>query len=253
MTTKKYIYFASDAHLGFPNSKESLPREKLFVKWLDEIKSDAKEIYLLGDIFDFWYEYKKVVPRGFTRILGRIADLTDSGVKVHFFPGNHDLWAYNYLSEELGVTIHNKEIVEEIYGKKFFLGHGDGLDANDKGYILMKKVFTNKTIQWMFSRLHPNFAFALAHKWSKSTRLAKINITDNFDVNNEGMFKFATNFLGEEFVDYFIFGHRHCMVDVKIGEKSRFVLLGDWIKNFSYGVFDGENFELKKYKDVARN
>lgn len=247
MSKKGKIYFVSDVHLGAPALKNNRERELLFAKWLDEIKKDAAELYLLGDIFDFWYEYKKVAPRGFTRILGRIADLADSGVEVHFFTGNHDLWAFDYLPEELGVILHKQEIVKEIKGKKFFLAHGDGLDADDKGYIFMKKIFTNNTMHWLFSRLHPNFAFTIAHKWSKSSRLAKINIIDEFEGNKEGMYKFAADFLKKEFVDYFIFGHRHRMLNMEIGEKSRFVLLGDWIKNFSYGVFDGENFELKRF------
>jgi UDP-2,3-diacylglucosamine hydrolase len=246
---KDKIYFISDVHLGAPGLKNNRERELLFAKWLDEIKDDVVELYLLGDIFDFWWEYKKVVPRGFTRILGRIADLADSGVKIHFFTGNHDLWAFDYLTEELGITVHHNEIVREIKGKKFFLAHGDGLDADDKGYLFLKKIFTNKTLQWMFSRLHPNFAFALAHKWSKSRQIAKVNFVDKFDENKEGLFKFAENFMKKELVDYFIFGHRHVMLNTKIGESSRFILLGDWIKNFSYAVFDGENFKLKKYKD----
>jgi len=247
------IYFISDVHLGALGSKNNRERELLFAKWLDDIKDDVAELYLLGDIFDFWWEYKKVVPRGFTRILGRIADLADSRVDIHFFTGNHDLWAFDYLVEELGITVHHNEIVKDIKGKKFFLAHGDGLDADDKGYILLKKIFTNKTLQWMFSRLHPNFAFALAHKWSKSRHYAKINFVDEFDVNDEGLFKFAEKFLEKEFVDYFISGHRHVMLNTKIGENSRFVLLGDWVKYFSYGVFDGDKFELKKYKDFAKS
>jgi len=219
----------------------------LFAKWLDQIKDDVAELYLMGDIFDFWYEYKKVVPRGFTRILGRLADLADSGVEIHFFTGNHDLWAFDYFTEEMGITIHKNEIIKEIDGKRFFLAHGDGLDAEDKGYIFLKKIFTNNTMQWLFSRLHPNFAFFLAHNWSKSSRLAKINIKDEFDVNREGIFKFAADFLENEAVDYFIFGHRHLKQDVRIGENSRFIYLGDWINNFSYGVFDGEKFSLKKF------
>ena len=248
MAEKGKIYFVSDVHLGAPALKNNNEREILFANWLDEIKDDVAELYLMGDIFDFWWDYKKVVPRGFTRIFGRLADLADRGIPVHFFVGNHDLWAFDYFQEELGVTIHQNEIVKEIAGKKFLLAHGDGLDADDKGYIFLKKIFTNKTLQWLFSRLHPNFALTLAHTWSKSSRLAKINIEENFEVNKEGMYKFAEKFLKQEFVDYFIFGHRHRMVNSKIGEESHFVLLGDWIKHFSYGVFDGEKFELKRYK-----
>ncbi len=253
LSKKGKIYFVSDVHLGAPALNNNREREILFAKWLDEIKDDVAELYLMGDIFDFWYEYKKVIPRGFSRILGRIADLTDKGIPVHFFTGNHDLWAFDYLPEELGVILHTKELIKEIRGKKFFLAHGDGLDAEDKGYIFLKKIFTNKTLQWMFSRLHPNFAFTFGHNWSKSRRLAKINIEKEFEVNKEGMYKFAENFLKNEEVDYFICGHRHRMSNVAIGQNTRFVLLGDWIKNFSYGVFDGENFELKRYKDIAKS
>lgn len=253
MQEKRKKYFVSDVHLGAPALNNNREREMLFANWLDEIKADAAELYLVGDIFDFWYEYAKVVPRGFTRILGRIADLADAGVEIHFFTGNHDLWAYNYFNEELGITIHKNQIIKEIDGKKFFLAHGDGLDADDKGYLFLKKIFTNKTLQWLFSRIHPNFAFYFAHSWSKSSRLAKINIKQEFDVNKEGMYKFAADFLKNEAVDFFIFGHRHRKVDVNIGENSRFILLGDWIKNFSYGVFDGEKFELLRYKDLAES
>ena len=249
MTEKRKIYFISDIHLGAPALKNNHEREILFARWFDEIRNDVAELYLMGDIFDFWWDYKKVVPRGFTRILGRIADLSDRGIPVYFFPGNHDLWVFDYFQKELGITVHKEEIIKEIGGKKFFLAHGDGLDAEDKGYLLLKKIFTNKTLQWLYSRLHPNFALTIAHKWSKSSRLAKINIDEEFNVNTDGIFKFAQDFLEQENIDYFIFGHRHQMVDESIGDNSRFVFLGDWIKNFSYGVFDGEKFELKKYKD----
>lgn len=251
MLNKGKIYFISDTHLGAPALSNNRDREMLFARWLDEIKYDVDELYLMGDIFDFWYEYSKVVPRGFTRIMGRIADLSDRGIPVHFFTGNHDLWVFDYLSSELGVIVHRNEIVKEIGGKRFFLAHGDGLDAEDKGYIRMKKIFTNRMMQWLFSRLHPNFALTLAHKWSKSSRITKMERDDNFEVKEDGMYKFAEGILSNEPIDYFIFGHRHKMVDVPMNEKTRFVLLGDWIKNFSYGVFDGEKFELKKYSDLA--
>lgn len=251
MSKKGKIYFVSDVHLGAPALKNNHERELLFAKWLDEIKTDVEELYLMGDIFDFWYEYKKVAPRGFTRILGRIADLTDKGIPVYFFPGNHDLWVYDYMPEELGVTVYHQEIVKTIKGKKFFLAHGDGLDAEDKGYIRLKKIFTSKTMQWIFSRLHPNFAFFIAHRWSKSSRLSDLISESDFLVKTDGMYKFAGDFLRNEFVDYFVLGHRHQMINEPMTEKTRFILLGDWIKSFSYGVFDGEKFELKKIKDAA--
>ncbi len=249
MPEKGRIYFISDVHLGAPALNNNQEREKLFAQWLDEIKDDVAELYLMGDIFDFWYEYKTVVPRGFTRILGRVADLTDRGIPVHFFTGNHDVWVFDYLPAELGVVLHRNEFVTNIRGKKFFLAHGDGIDADDKGYLLLKKIFTNKTLQWLFSRIHPNFALWLAHKWSKSSRLGKMNSEEEFKVKNEGMYKFAERILQTEWVDYFIFGHRHKMVDVEMGNATRYILLGDWINYFSYGVFDGEKFELKRYRN----
>lgn len=236
-------------HLGAPALKHNnREREQLFVKWLDFIKDDVKELYLLGDIFDFWFEYKKVVPRGFTRVLGRLADIADRGIPVHFFTGNHDLWAFDYLPEETGMTLHRGELVTEIMGKKFFMAHGDGLDPEDKGYLFMKKFFTSRKMQWIFSRLHPNFAFYLAHRWSESSRLSKIGKKEEFKVKNESMYKFAQNFLEKEWVDYFIFGHRHQMADKELENRARFILLGDWITSFSYGVFDGEQFDLKRFK-----
>ena len=248
MTEKGLIYFVSDVHLGAPALNNNRERELLFTRWLDEIKDTVAELYLMGDIFDFWYEYKKVAPRGFTRVLGRIADLTDRGIPVHFFPGNHDLWVFDYLGEETGVIVHRKEIIREIYGKKFFLAHGDGIDQSDKGYLLLKKIFTNKPLQWLFSRLHPNFALWIAHKWSASSRLSKSDNEPDFMVNQDGMYKFAADFLKSTPVDYFVMGHRHRLAMEKMDEQTTFVLLGEWIGSYSYGVFDGNKFELKKYK-----
>jgi UDP-2,3-diacylglucosamine hydrolase len=248
LSEKGLIYFVSDVHLGAPALKNNRERELLFANWLDDIKDNVAELYLMGDIFDYWYEYKKVAPRGFTRILGRIADLTDNGIPVHFFTGNHDIWVFDYLPEETGVILHREPVVAEIKGKKFFLAHGDGLDASDKGYLFLKKVFTNKPMQWLFSRLHPNFAFSVAHKWSATSRLSKTDYQEDFMANQDGMYKFAAGFLENTPVDYFVMGHRHRMTMEKMKGNATFILLGDWISRFSYGVFDGEKFELKKYK-----
>lgn len=247
MTKKGLIYFVSDVHLGAPALKNNRERELLFAQWLDSIQDSVAELYLMGDIFDFWWEYKKVAPRGFSRILGRIANLTDRGIPVHFFTGNHDVWVFDYLPQETGVILHREPIVTEIRGKKFFLAHGDGLDASDKGYLFLKKLFTNKILQWMFSRIHPNCGLYLAHKWSASSRLSKPEYERDFMVNQDGMYKFALDFLKKTPVDFLVMGHRHQLVQEPIGESARFVLLGDWISSFSYGVFDGEKFELKKY------
>ncbi|WP_372950156.1 UDP-2,3-diacylglucosamine diphosphatase [Mariniphaga sp.] len=249
MSERKKIYFISDVHLGAPALTNNHERELRFARWLDFIRYDVAELYLLGDIFDFWFEYRKVVPRGFTRILGRLADLSDKGVSIHFFTGNHDVWVFDYLPQEIGLTLHRDEFITEIQGKKFFLAHGDGLDPEDKGYLFLKKIFTSKTLQWWFSRIHPNFAFHMAHQWSKSSRLSKLNKQEEFKVKNECMYKFAEKYLEKEWIDYFIFGHRHQMTNVEVKQNARFILLGDWIKNFSYGVFDGENFVLNKFEE----
>jgi len=244
----KKAYFVSDIHLGAPALSNNKERELAFVSWLNEIKEDASHLFLMGDIFDFWFEYKTVVPRGFVRTLGKIAELSDSGVEVHFFTGNHDVWVFDYLPNELGLTLHRNEFKTELYGKKFFLAHGDGLDYTDKGYLFLKKIFTNKILQWMFARIHPNFSLSMGLRWSKHSRISKGVIAEDFKGRtNEGMFIFAESMLQKESFDYFVFGHRHVMIDRVIGEHCHYINLGDWINLFSYGVFDGKEFILKQY------
>lgn len=245
-TTK--IYFVSDAHFGIPSYEKSLVREKLFVKWLDEIKSDAEEIYLLGDIFDFWHEYKRAVPKGFVRILGKLAELTDSGIKIHFFTGNHDIWCYDYFQKELNIPVYTKPIVKEILGKKFFLGHGDGLGPKDRGYKFIKRVFAGKINQWLFARLHPNFGIGLGLFFSKRSNHSQGDDHLVFlGEDNEWQFVYAKEQLQKEHFDYFVFGHRHISIIKEMSEKTKFIILGDWITKFSYGVFDGEKFELRRF------
>jgi UDP-2,3-diacylglucosamine hydrolase len=233
--------------LGAPALANNKERELLFVNWLKTVGNDASGIFLMGDIFDFWFEYKKVVPRGFTRVLGKIAELTDQGIPVHFFTGNHDIWIFDYLPAETGVILHKEPYRTVFSGKRFFLAHGDGLDAEDKGYLLIKKIFTSKLLQWLFARIHPNTALSLAHLWSKNSRLSKTIDGPVFRGEDESLYRFAQTRLQNEQIDYFVFGHRHRLANMKIGENSRFILLGEWIKTFSYGVFDGKNFELKQY------
>ncbi|MBE9510993.1 MAG: UDP-2,3-diacylglucosamine diphosphatase [Bacteroidetes bacterium] len=238
------IYFASDFHLGFPSHEKSLEREKKIVSWLDSIRSNAREIYLLGDIFDYWFEYKRVVPRGFTRFLGKISEITDSGIPVHFFTGNHDIWVFDYLPRETGIILHREPVIKEFDGLKFYLAHGDGLGPDNSKYKLLKKVFTCKILQWLFARLHPNFAVWFAHKWSRSSRFSKVN--DPFKgENKESLIIYAKEMLKTQYFDYFIFGHRHIPLNHPLTDKSRFIHPGDWIDNFSYGVFDGKKVEVK--------
>ena len=249
MTERNKIYFISDIHLGAPALNNNKEREMLFVCWLDEVSKDAAEIFLMGDIFDFWFEYAHVVPRGFTRVLAKMGECTDKGIPVHYFTGNHDIWIFDYLPSETGVILHRDAFRAEFGGKKFFMAHGDGLDDSDRGYLLLKKIFTSKTMQRLYALLHPDCAFKLANAWSKNSRLAKNTQGPVFDAENEGIYKFALSLLEKEEIDYFVFGHRHRTADIRIGASSRFILLGEWIESFSYGVFDGEKFMLKYYKN----
>lgn len=250
METKK-IYFASDVHLGHPSLESARWREHLFVNWLNTIMPDTKELYLVGDIFDFWYEYKKVVPRGFVRTLGKLAAFADAGIPVHLFTGNHDIWIFDYLPKEIGLQVHRGPIETQLFDKKFYIAHGDGLGPGDWQYKVLKKIFTSKTLQWFFSRLHPNFSIWLAHNWSNSSRDAKGIKAEKFNgTEKEMMYLHAQQVLQEKPFDYFVFGHRHLMLDLPLN-NSRFINLGDWLYHFSYGVFDGEVFELKQLSSAA--
>lgn len=250
----KKTYFISDVHLGLYPESKSREREKLVVAWIDSVKDDMEELYLLGDIFDFWHEYRHVIPKGFTRFLGRLADLSDNGVRIHFFSGNHDVWTYSYLHEELGINIYHEPRQLELHGKKFFLGHGDGLGPGDKSYKMLKWIFRNPFLQFLFARLHPNFALWLGKSWSKKSRYAKGIVSEEFlGEENEFQFMFARQKLTTEHFDYFIFGHRHIPVDIRIAENTRVINLGDWIYSNTYGVFDGEEFRLEQYEGDGRS
>ena len=254
MTENKKIYFASDFHLGIPNNLQSNEREKIIVAWLDKVKTDAKEIYLVGDLFDFWFEYKYTVPKGCIRFLGKIAELVEHGIQFHLFTGNHDMWMFDYLEKEFGITINRKPITKEINDKIFLIGHGDGLGPGDKKYKIIKRFFANKLCQWLFARLHPNFGFSIAHYWSKKSREKEMLGNHDFlGENKEWLIIYANEILKKRHVDYFIFGHRHLPIEHKLNEKSMYINLGDWINHYTYGVFDGkkltlENFDYKRVK-----
>ena len=248
MSSKK-IYFASDFHLGVPTFESSLKREKVICRWLDTIKNDAEAIYLVGDIFDFWYEYKYTIPKGTVRLIGKIAELTDSGIPVHFFVGNHDLWMKDYFEQELNVSIHHHPITQSFNGKTFYIGHGDGLGPGDKMYKVLRKIFASKTCQWLFSRLHPNLAFYIARRSSKRSRVITGDQDEKFlGAENEWLYLYSRDYLKEHKIDYFIFGHRHLPLDMDIEGKARYINLGEWIHYNTYAVFDGEKLELKKFE-----
>jgi UDP-2,3-diacylglucosamine hydrolase len=245
------VYFASDFHLGIPNKEKSLEREKLIVQWLDEIKKDAAEIFLMGDMFDFWFEYKTTVPKGFTRLLGKIAELCDAGIPISVFTGNHDMWMFNYLEDELGVSIFRKPIVREFYGKKFFLAHGDGLGPGDHGYKFIKKVFANPLCQWLFARIHPNTGIWIANFWSRRSRMSNGEMETFKGEENEYLVNFVKDTLKKEHYDYFIFGHRHLPLQMQIG-NAWYINLGEWVNYTSYAVFDGSKLELKHYREPVK-
>jgi UDP-2,3-diacylglucosamine hydrolase len=248
LTETGKIYFASDFHLGLPEGSPPLEREKKVVTWLNSVAPDAKEIYLLGDIFDFWWEYKKVVPRGFTRFLGTISRITDSGIPVHFFTGNHDMWVGDYLSDECGMIIHKQPLTAIFNGKKFHLAHGEGLGTNSKGYKLLLSIFRNRPLQVLYSAMHPSIGLGIGHKWSLSSRLGKGVTLAYLGEDKEDLMRYAKSVLEKDKIDYFIFGHRHLAMTIKMSAQSEIVFLGDWIKNGSYADWDGENLIFRVIK-----
>lgn len=242
----KRIYFASDLHLGAPTHQASAEREKRFCAWLDRIKEDAQALYLVGDLFDFWFEYQKAVPKGFVRVLGKLAELHDRGIKLHFFTGNHDLWMRNYLSEEIGFQIYTKPVVHVWDDKTFYIGHGDGLGPGDSGYKLLKRVFTFKPFQWAYRWVHPDVGIALASWLSKGSR-ARTGHEDYAmkDVRDEALYVYAKETYAQTPADYWIFGHRHFPVLTDLEQTgAQFCNLGDWIKWNSWAEFDGEAVKL---------
>ncbi|SIS39326.1 UDP-2,3-diacylglucosamine hydrolase [Zobellia uliginosa] len=245
----KKVYFSSDNHLGAPTRAESLPREKRFVAWLDAVKKDAAAIFLMGDLFDFWMEYKTVVPKGFTRTLGKLAEISDSGIPIYFFVGNHDLWMNGYFEEELNIPVFHKPQQFNINGVSFFVGHGDGLGPDDKGYKRMKKVFTNPLAKWLFRWLHPDIGVRLAQHLSVKNKLISGDDDAQFlGEDKEWLVQYAKRKLETYHYDHFVFGHRHLPMEIEVGENSKYTNLGDWIHYYTYAVFDGEELSLEKFE-----
>ncbi|MBC7605982.1 MAG: UDP-2,3-diacylglucosamine diphosphatase [Burkholderiales bacterium] len=249
LADNKKIYFASDQHFGAPTAELSFPREQKFVAWLDGIKHDAGAIFLLGDLFDFWFEYKMVVPKGFIRVLGKLAEIRDSGIPIYFFVGNHDLWMDDYFQKELNIPVYHDNQEYTFGNKTFLIGHGDGKGPGDKGYKRMKKVFTHSFSKNLFRWLHPDIGVKLAQYLSVKNKL----ISGDSDVKflgeeNEWLVQYAKRKLETKHYHYLIFGHRHLPMKISVGENSEYINLGDWIGYFTYGVFDGVHFELKKFE-----
>ena len=245
IATGKKVYFLSDFHLGAPNDTESRKREDRLVRFLQDARKDAGVIFIVGDIFDFWFEYKTVVPKGFVRILGTLAQMADEGIQLHIFTGNHDLWMQDYLSKELNAKLYFEPQQFTIQNKQFLIGHGDGLGPGDEGYKRLKRIFTNPLCQWLFRWLHPDAGIQLANYFSRKSRAKTGNADELFlGEDKEWLILYAKEQAKTMAVDYFIFGHRHYAIDLKINEKSRYINLGDWIRLNTYAVFDGKDLQL---------
>lgn len=250
--SRNKIYFASDFHFGIPDHSRSLVREKLLVKWLEEVRNDAAHIFLMGDIFDFWFEYKTVVPRGFVRLLGKLAEITDAGTAVSLFRGNHDVWAFDYFEKELNIKLYREPQQMSFSGKNFYLAHGDGLGPGDHGYKFLKKVFACRINQWLFRWLHPDLGARMGLYFSKRSRLANVAKEGKKDSTNnikdEMLYHYSRDMLRKHpGIDHFVFGHRHLPSVIMLDETTQLTILGDWISNFTYAVFDGNSLELKKF------
>jgi UDP-2,3-diacylglucosamine hydrolase len=245
LETGKKVYFLSDFHLGAPNDTESRKREDRLVRFLQDARKDASIIFIVGDIFDFWFEYKTVVPKGFVRILGTLAQMADEGIQLHIFTGNHDLWMQDYLSKELNAKLYFEPQTFTIQNKQFLIGHGDGLGPGDKGYKRLKKIFTNPVCQWLFRWLHPDAGIELANYFSRKSRAKTGNADEIFlGEDKEWLILYTKEKAKTMAVDFFIFGHRHYAIDLKINDKSRHINLGDWIRLNTYAVFDGTDLQL---------
>ena len=244
------IYFISDAHLGSLATEHRRTQERRLVRFLDDIKKDAEAVFMLGDMFDFWYEYKRVIPKGFTRFLGKISELTDSGIEVHYFTGNHDIWAYSYLEEECGVILHRKPTALELHGKTFYLAHGDGLGDPDRKFQTLRKLFHNRTCQFLLNTLHPRWGLWIGYRWAKHSRQKRVDghETPFLGEDKEYLVQYSKQYLQTHpDIDFFIYGHRHVQADIPLADHTRLLMLGDWITQFTYAVFDGEQLYLKNY------
>lgn len=249
LTANKKIYFASDFHLGVPDQQSSLEREKRVIRWLDQVKHDAHSIYLLGDIFDFWFEYKHAIPKGFMRFQGKLAQLRDEGIPIYLFTGNHDMWMFDYFPNELDIPIYRQPIEIEIGAQLLMIGHGDGLGPGDTSYKFLKKFFNSRLCQWLFARLHPNLGIGIAKYWSKNSRIANMKREEKFNgEENEYLLTYCRELEKKQHHDFYVFGHRHLPLDLPVGNKSRYINLGEWVHFNTYAVYDGTTVALKTFE-----
>ena len=244
----KASYFLSDFHLGVPNHKDSLSREKRIISFLDQIKSEAKAIYFLGDVFDFWFEWEHVVPKGYVRFLAKVAELVESGIEIHFFKGNHDMWQFGYLENELGIKLHSDQLELKIDGEYFYLHHGDGLEKQDRFYRFIKKIFRSSFFQWLFARLHPNTSMSIAMYFSKTSRKKNQKKQTPSNTNDEWLYQFAKkHYEMNTKIDYYIFGHRHIPMQLELSNDCQYVNIGDWLQHFSFAKYTNKKIELLEH------
>ena len=247
LNPSKRIYFCSDNHLGSPNRNLSLEREKIFITWLDQIKIDAQAIFFLGDLFDFWFEYKKVVPKGFTRLFGKLAELSDSGINLFFFVGNHDCWIGNYFEDELGINVFHKKVDLNIDNYNILIGHGDGLGPGDNKYKFLKLLFRNPILKKLFSFIHPDIGISFGSFLSQKNKIFSGNENVFESEDKEMLFSYCKDVLKTKYYHFFIFGHRHIPLELDLGNNSKYFNTGDWITHFSYLVYDGNSFNLNYF------
>ena len=247
LNPSKRIYFCSDNHLGSPNRNLSLEREKIFITWLDQIKTDAQAIFFLGDLFDFWFEYKKVVPKGFTRLFGKLAELSDSGIDLFFFVGNHDCWIGNYFENELGINVFHKKVDLNIDNYNILIGHGDGLGPGDNKYKFLKLLFRNPILKKLFSFIHPDIGISLGSFLSQKNKILSGSEKVFESEDKEMLFSYCKDVLKTKYYHFFIFGHRHIPLELDLGNNSKYFNTGDWITHFSYLVYDGNSFNLNYF------
>jgi UDP-2,3-diacylglucosamine hydrolase len=248
IASDKSIFFASDFHLGAPNKTKSLERELKIIRWLDSIKNSAAAIFLVGDLFDFWHEYKRVIPKGYIRFQGKLAELVDAGIPVYIFTGNHDMWMYGYFTEELGIPVLRNPTLVTAAKKKIFVAHGDGLGPGDQQYKLLKQVFDNKMCQWLFRQIHPDLGMKIANLWSAKSRISSsTDETTKFLGEGEWLWTYAKEQEAKSHHDCYIFGHRHLPIDVPVGDNSQYINLGEWVNYYSYAEFNGKDFVLHTF------
>lgn len=252
MSQRKSIYFISDLHLGTTYDGNSRQRERLVVDFLESIADDAEQLFMVGDILDYWYEYRTVVPRGYVRFFGALASLADKGVKITWFIGNHDIWLFDYVRDEIGVEVIDGQLVTELYGKRFLITHGDGVGRLPRGFRFIRSMFRNRMCQKLYASIHPRWTVPFAHRWSSHSRLNDKSLPQ-FDIGTDNLAAFARQWEEEhpkQHVDYFVFGHRHIVVNENLpGFDARLIILGDWLTHFSYGIYDGDTFQIRKYID----